>query len=222
MSSSKAQTSKKGAPGSKGSPKKKQSKKGKSIQFQLTWSGLISWGVFAFVVVAWAFILGVLVGRGYQPETFLPLVSEYMPGDAQPKEGDQSAQNPVFSAQELGFFESLQQEATSEAQEPVRAQPQDKPEEKSNTGALATNDRKDYVYEYQVGAFKRRSQAEALQKGLADRGFTADVVRSTVQGADWYRVLVHYTGQASDVEAFTSRLRQAGVKKFFLRGKKAQ
>ena len=220
MSSSKTQSSKKGAQSSKGSPKKKQTKKGKSIQFQLTWTGLISWGVFVFVVVAWAFILGVLVGRGYQPETFLPLVSEYMPGDAQHEKADQSAQNPVLSAQELGFFQSLQQEAKSETHEPERAQSHDKPEEKSNARAVATNDSQGYVYEYQVGAFKRRSQAQALQKGLADRGFAADVIRSTVQGAAWYRVLVHYTGQVSGVEAFTSRLRQAGVKKFFLRSKK--
>src|SRR6056297_1145605 len=108
MSSQKAQPSKKSSSSSKGAQKKKKTVKGKPIQLHLTWSGLISWGVFSFVVVAWAFILGVLVGRGYQPEAVLPMVAEYMPGHVDDTQPDPQNQKQVLSAQELGFFENLQ------------------------------------------------------------------------------------------------------------------
>lgn len=222
MSSQKAQPSKKGSSSSKGTQKKKKTKKGKPIQFHLTWSGLISWGVFAFVLVAWAFILGVLVGRGYQPEAFLPLVADYMPGQSKQQDDQGQSQNPVLSAQELGFFESLQSE-------PVR-RPQQKKQETSST--TPTQDTKpeteikaqksdtSYVYEFQVGAFKRQDQAEALRQRLAHKAFSAAVQKSRVQGSAWYRVVVRHTAGPAEVKAFTARLQQAGVNNFFLRSKK--
>jgi hypothetical protein len=224
MSSQKAPAGKKTAQSGKASQKKKKTAKGKLIQFKLTWSGLISWGVFAFVVVAWAFILGVLVGRGYHPEAFLPLVTEYMPGQSGQQQGKDQDQSSVLSAQDLGFYDTLQQENRRKTDEPARIQAQ----VESDQDAYAEPDTEEqsqkqaYVYEYQVGAFKRRSQAEVFQQGLKKQGFAAQVVRSTVQGTAWYRVLVQYTGQTTEEEAFTSRLRQAGVKNFFLRSKKAK
>ncbi|MBS3779905.1 MAG: SPOR domain-containing protein [Desulfovermiculus sp.] len=224
MSSQKAPAGKKAVQSGKASQKKKKTAKGKLIQFKLTWSGLISWGVFAFVVVAWAFILGVLVGRGYHPEAFLPLVAEYMPGQSGQQQGEDKDQASVLSAQDLGFYDTLQQEERRKTDEPVRTQPQVKSDQDSyaEPDPNVQSQGQAYVYEYQVGAFKRRSQAEVLQQGLRKQGFAAQVVRSTVQGTAWYRVLVQYTGQTTEEEAFTSRLRQAGVKNFFLRSKKAK
>jgi len=192
--------------------------------FKLTWSGLISWGVFAFVVVAWAFILGVLVGRGYHPEAFLPLVAEYMPGQSGQQPGEDQDQPSVLSAQDLGFYDTLQQEDGRKTDEPARIQTQVESDQDSyaEPDPDVQSQKQAYVYEYQVGAFKRRSQAEVLQQGLRKQGFAAQVVRSTVQGTAWYRVLVQYTGQTTEEEAFTSHLRQAGVKNFFLRSKKAK
>ena len=224
MSSQKAPAGKKAAQSGKASQKKKKTAKGKLIQFKLTWSGLISWGVFAFVVVAWAFILGVLVGRGYHPEAFLPLVAEYMPGQSGQQQGEDQDQSSVLSAQDLGFYDTLQQEDGRKTDEPARIQTQVESDQDSyaEPDPEVQSQKQAYVYEYQVGAFKRRSQAEVLQQGLRKQGFVAQVVRSTVQGTAWYRVLVQYTGQTTEKEAFTSRLRQAGVKNFFLRSKKAK
>jgi cell division protein FtsN len=222
MNSQKVQQSKKGTPGNKGTQKKKKTKKGKPIQFHLTWSGLISWGVFAFVLVAWAFILGVLVGRGYQPEAFFPLVADYMPGQSKQQDDQDQNQNPVLSAQELGFFESLQstpgltgQEKKQEASS-TTARLDTKPE----TGIKTHKSDTSYVYEFQVGAFKRQDQAEALRQRLAQKAFSAAVQKSRVQGSAWYRVVVRHTAGPAGVEAFTARLQQAGVNNFFLRSKK--
>ncbi|MFP4049937.1 MAG: SPOR domain-containing protein [Desulfovermiculus sp.] len=222
MSTQKAQQSKKNTPSSKGTQKKKKTKKGKPIQFHLTWSGLISWGVFAFVLVAWAFILGVFVGRGYQPEAFLPLVADYMPGQSKQQDDQDQNQNPILSAQELGFFESLQSAPGLTPQEKKqkasknRASPETKPE----TGMKAQKSDTSYVYEFQVGAFKRQDQADALRQRLAQKEFSAAVQQSRVQGSAWYRVVVRHTAGPAEVKAFTARLQQAGVSNFFLRSKK--
>jgi hypothetical protein len=218
MSSQKARPSKKSSAKSKSSQQKKKTAKGKPIQIHLTWSGLISWGVFSFVVVAWSFILGVLVGRGYQPESVLPVVAEYMPGHVEEDtQTDPQKQRPVLSAQELGFFENLQaktgrQEKSDRQQVPVKDQPE--------LEARVTKNEKTYVYAYQVGAFQHQGQAESLRQDLVRSGLSAQVLPSTVQGTPWYRVLVRYAGSPNDVASFTSRLRQAGIENFFLRSKK--
>lgn len=224
MSSQKAQQSKKGTPSSKGAQKKKKTKKGKPIQFHLTWSGLISWGVFAFVLVGWAFILGVLVGRGYQPEAFLPLVAEYMPGQSKQLDERDQDQNPVLSAQELGFFESLQSEPELEPGEKKQraSQTGTSLETKPETGIETQKSEQAYVYEFQVGAFKRQDQAEALRRRLVQNAFSAGVQKSRVQGSAWYRVVVRHTGEPTGVKAFTARLQQAGVSNFFLRSKEPE
>lgn len=224
MSSQKAQPSKKGTPSSKGVQKKKKTKKGKPIQFHLSWSGLISWGVFAFVLVAWAFILGVLVGRGYQPEAFMPLVADYMPGKSKQQDDQDQARNPVLSAQELGFFESLQSEPGLRTQEKKQkaSQTGTSLETKPETGIETKKSDTSYVYEFQVGAFKRQDQAQALRQRLARKAFSAGVQKSRVQGSAWYRVVVRHTGEPTEVKAFTARLQQAGVSNFFLRSKKPE
>ncbi len=217
MSSQKTQPSKKSSAKSKSSQQKKKTVKGKPFQFHLTWSGLISWGVFSFVVVAWAFILGVLVGRGYQPESVLPMVAEYMPGHVDDSQMAPQNQQPVLRAQELGFFENLQtQPGTKEKSDRQQVSVQDQPESE----VRVTRKEKSYVYEYQVGAFQRQGQAEALRQDLAKSGLDAHVLPSTVQGTAWYRVLVRHTGSPNDVASFTSRLRQSGIENFFLRSKK--
>jgi hypothetical protein len=217
MSSQKVQTSKKSSSSSKGSQKKKKTAKRKPVQFQLTWSGMISWAVFSFVVVAWSFILGVLVGRGYQPETFVPLVAEYMPGHAAEEHNGDQNQGNVLSAQELGFYDSLQKSGQDNAQ-PSGATKSSQSAPPDPEVVVERNEQR-YTYEYQVGAFKRQSQAATLRSSLAERGFSVDVVQSMVQGTPWYRVLVRHTGQAGEVEPFIARLRKAGVTNFFLRSK---
>lgn len=217
MSSQKAQPSKKSSTKTKSSQKKKKAVKGKLVQFQLTWSGLISWGVFSFVVVAWAFILGVLVGRGYQPEAFIPMVADYMPGHSNDPKKNVQGQLPVLSAQELDFFENLQA-TTAHTQKTMRQQAAEQDQHEPQT--RVTRNERAYIYEYQVGAFRRENQAESLRQDLAENGLSAQVLPSTVQGTAWYRVVVLHTGSPHDVASFTSRLRQAGIDNFFLRAKK--
>ena len=216
MSSQKAQASKKAAPTRKKGQKKQKIAKSTSIQFQLTWSGLISWSVFFVVLVAWAFILGVLVGRGYHPEAFLPMVAEVMPGHAQEKTEDGNPQEQVLSAQELGFFESLQ----AKADRPEKAAPKQAGQRQTTQPEVEIQkERQTYIYKYQVGAFQRQDQAESLRRTLNKNGFRAELAESKVQGTAWYRVLVRFKGHANEVDAFASRLRQAGMETFFLRSK---
>jgi cell division protein FtsN len=152
------------------------------------------------------------------------MVAEYMPGQSGQEQGKDPEQSSVLRAQDLGFYETLQQKTTPGTSGPGRSQTREKPGRESDPGSDSEvkSQGPAYIFEYQVGAFKRRSQAEVLQQGLTEQGFAAQVVRSTVQGTAWFRVLVTYRGQTTETEAFTSRLRQAGVKNFFLRSKKAK
>ena len=49
--------------------KARTTKKDKKFSFQLGLSGFLSLAILVVIGMAWSFILGVVVGRGYQPET---------------------------------------------------------------------------------------------------------------------------------------------------------
>ncbi|EPR37520.1 Sporulation domain-containing protein [Desulfovibrio sp. X2] len=61
-------------------------------------------GVLAIFVVAWAFALGVIIGRGYKPEKAVPEIARIMPTPPPPaSEGDTG----VLKPEELHYMDSL-------------------------------------------------------------------------------------------------------------------
>ena len=87
--------------------KLQQPKEGSNFTVTLTLSSLITIGVASAVVLTAFFVLGVLIGRGYQPEQSVPKLASIMP---KPPVADNSTEeeNPVLEAKELHFADSLQ------------------------------------------------------------------------------------------------------------------
>ncbi len=63
--------------------------------------------LFVLIAMAWAFILGVLVGKGYRPENTIPEIARIMPE----KENASVKKPGVLKAEELEYYDRLKKKA---------------------------------------------------------------------------------------------------------------
>jgi DedD protein len=113
--------------------------KRKKFLYEFSLSGLASLFVFTVLIMVWMFILGVLVGRGYRPETVIPQLAKVLPqeqaphagaGSAAPQQDGQAPQEqPTLKAEELGFYEDLKgsRKPRAASPKPAPAKPSPQP-----------------------------------------------------------------------------------------------
>ena len=92
----------------KGGPKK--------FSIEISMSGVISVGIVVVLGMCWVFILGILVGRGYKPETAVPQIAQMMP-TTEPKQPEGTAPGApptVLKPEELQFMEDLHDNKSGE------------------------------------------------------------------------------------------------------------
>lgn len=194
---------------------KKKSASGKKQggrRFTLTfgWSGLISTLVLTGIALVWAFIFGVIIGRGYYPETLVPALSHVVPQQERGQTPDPQAQRgEPLHAEELGFINSLSQRQ-KEAQAP------------GNRGGQETEQARGgerYEYRYQVAALQAEDKARKVVRELKEKGMRVSLRKVEKDGVTWYRIHVRFTGGPEEAESFKQRLEGFGLGTPFLRDK---
>ncbi|WP_051307221.1 SPOR domain-containing protein [Desulfomicrobium escambiense] len=89
----------------------KKGKDSKGFTFQLGLTGFMSLAVLVVIGMAWSFILGVIVGRGHQPEKMaMDMARQVLPEDF-PLLTEKNEE--VLKGEELEFFEKLKQGPSS-------------------------------------------------------------------------------------------------------------
>lgn len=88
----------------------------KRYRFELTMTGLVGSGVVLALGLVWVFIFGVLVGRGYHPDTVVPEIATVIPGEAspqaaatQPEKVTEKSADKVIEPEQLAFYDRLKQ-----------------------------------------------------------------------------------------------------------------
>lgn len=115
----------------------------KRFTFSLSTAGVVSLAVVAVAALAWVFILGVLVGRGYKPEQAVPQLAEIMPrpeanASAEPPSGESA--DGVLKPEELEFFDAVKKQPAQAASPKIATKAPSKP--KSAATAKAERDAK--------------------------------------------------------------------------------
>jgi septal ring-binding cell division protein DamX len=219
-----------------------KNKKAKKYRLEFSSTGLIVTVVLSVVGLAWIFLLGVLVGRGYTPENAVPEIADFMPKEQpfveepMPPAGgsaDATAKKPaaaeekVIAPEELEFHKELAKKPaatppvveapalTAKKPAPPAPAPVPKAVEKPLTAAQI------HLYEYQAASYGSRSAAEAFQKRLSEKGVPTDIETADVKGKKVYRVIVGFTGSEKRAAEVLTVLSGLGVKKPLLRKKKA-
>lgn len=211
---------------------RKDDKEPKRFSFSLSTAGLVSLAVVSAAALAWVFILGVLVGRGYKPEQAVPQLAEIMPrAEEKAPEGE-----GVLKPEELQFFDALEQkpadqtaapkakakeESKSEPKAPAKtaeARPEPAPEP-SVAASTTSADGAQFNYIYQVGSLKNPVMAREFADRLNKLGLTTSIEEALAAGATWHRVLVHYTGTPASTAELKAVLATQGVKKPIMKSK---
>ncbi len=186
------------------------------------------------LIMAWAFVLGILVGRGYYPENLWSGNDSREPAqqvrDTSGLQGADPEQH-VLKPEELGFFDALQQEwaqglLQSEADQDSKAETSpgqdDGPAEMAATLKQQQNKKNTqrFAYIYQVAAFQRQSQAELLQQRLEVAGIESYIQSVDKHDQRWYRVYVPHVGTSQETQELQQELKKMGLDKSFVRSKK--
>ncbi len=186
------------------------------------------------------FILGILLGRGYQPENDVPELAMMMPAQSQNSSGE--VKGGILKPEELQYMDNLKikpetsvKPEAKTAGEKITAKPETKVEPKSsavkkavaapeipveidNPAAVAPPV---YDYLYQVASFGAESKAREFKGKLLTDGLDASVQAGKSGSKTWYRVVVRHIGSAESTQSMRNVLAKYGIKKPMLKSKKA-
>ncbi len=215
----------------------------KTYTFTLTLPGLISVGGIAVLALTGFFIMGILIGRGYQPEEDMPELVRIMPSPQEEVADSSGPDTGILKPEELQFTEELTRSAEEvnatvpeTAQADAAAQDEDseagkvevpkqavKPEA-AKPAVLKPKARKPgdqvFDYVYQVASFKEEAMADAFIAKLAQAGFKADKESVQAGNATWHRVLVLFQGTPDETDVLKEALQEFKIKKPLMRSKK--
>jgi cell division septation protein DedD len=225
----------------------KETTKQQKYSFELSFSGVVSLFVITALVMVWMFILGILVGRGYRPETVIPQLARVLPQErthvAAPEPPASAPvpaaeRQPTLRAEDLSFHEDLRRPDTGQsrpaAPQPPRTAPPPKPAETPKPAAspAPTPVRADpapapavavqadkFRYIYQVAAFKEEDRATAFRNQTREKGFSAFYAEQPVNGETWFRVMVTLDGTLEEIERRRAEIEKSVVETPLLRSK---
>lgn len=203
------------------------------ISFSLSWVGLFVAVVMLLVTLIWAFILGVLVGRGYQPERYLQRLKTSLPGHSGNSKGlkqagdncsgkigeQQDLESKVLGPDELDFFTKLKKQSNPQIGRRVAGH-QEIQTAKARPSNLLSGTEDTYHYLYQVASFIKKSQAQSLVTKLTRQGMNAELEEVRMQDRQWFRVLVYFKGRPSQTRGLKRILQGMGIDRIVLRKKK--
>jgi len=213
----------------------------RAYTLNLTFSMLLTAAIVALIGVSWVFMLGVMVGRGYNPEAKLREVTERMLRKKAPV-----AQEPpqaILRPEELNFSVALRgnplhngtasvggqaahtpmRQTTSSAalaaatENKASAQAVQPPTQLMPQGAQPT--RFDFIY--QVAVFRENEQADKLRERLEGEGVRHSMEKSPAKdGKSLYKILVMRRGTEEDNKQLLSLLERLRLGPPLLRSKK--
>lgn len=224
-------------------------KEPRRFTLSLSPAGLVGAIGLLLVGLAWVFIIGVLVGRGYKPETAVPELARMMPGSI--ATAPDTAEKPsVLKAEDLQFYDDLSKKpaAQGKAEAPKTAAapkaeakkdapkagptpepapkavakpspPSPAPASPSADDAGADGDQAVYDYRYQVASVQDQASADAFRARLAGLGIQSDIEKAEVNGKTWLRILVHFRGRPQDTRGLKAKLAGLGIAKPIMRSK---
>ena len=210
-------------------------KRSKKYQIELTPLSIFLWGGCLFFVLAWIFVLGILVGRGFLPGAVTALsdlkdqfgVLQQKVTRERPR---QELDPPKKSDSEpkLAFYDNLSRkkvEPPKETAPPKNA----KKRVRKTTNAKRTNSSKQFSptkqpsaskgkYTVQLASLDDKNKAQKFINDLVQRGYPAYFYEAKVKGKTYYRVRCGKFPSRKTAEDYASKLRkEAGMKGFVSR-----
>jgi cell division septation protein DedD len=210
----------------------------KTYDFSLSLSGMISAVGSGVLVLTFFFVMGILIGRGYRPESDVPPLGEIMPTKEHGVLVGELVKPEVLTAEELEYPERLMVSPQKRMDEVGVKEKASQPKAKSvakvakstDSGSAksevvqqtaSVSDEPVYDYVYQVASFRKSEMAEAMRAKLVATGLRTTIEAGEAKGSTWHRVLVLHHGTPASTAGMKTILAQHGVSKPLLKKKKA-
>jgi cell division septation protein DedD len=187
--------------------RKKPSSKENKAKYQIEMSSvsLFFWGFCFCFLLAWVFVLGVLVGRGFLPSaliTIADLKTQVSKLQTLVPHGKSPSQEPpkVASDPKLEFFDTLSSkkeevkkrpvEEKRKPEPPAKPAPERKEPAPPPPGAAEKPPGNDGTAQYtvQLASLEDKAKADGLVRSLKEKGFDAYSYEVKVQGKVFYRI----------------------------------
>ncbi|MDD3311038.1 SPOR domain-containing protein [Pseudodesulfovibrio sp.] len=216
---------------------KKPPIKAKTFTFTLSLPAMISAVGSGILALSFFFVMGILIGRGYRPESDVPRLGELMPTKEHGQLTEEPAKPEILKAEELGYPDRLKAQpdrAAPAAPAPKPApKPEPKPAPKPAPAAEANAAEKPaafqpeaakpgepvFDYVYQVASFRKAEMADALSARLVGAGLRTGIASGDVGGSTWYRVQVLHHGTPASTGPMKDVLARFGISKPLLKKK---
>ncbi len=199
-------------------------KKKKGFVIQFSGPGLALWSVAAFALLAWSFVLGILVGRGSIPEKLKHLatlkkdLALLEQRDRNPKQGRLPGSDASPEVGKLDFFQKLAEK--KEDKVPLAKPNNDTRSPARSPRALSQDSSapKTIHFTIQLASFDSSNKASALVKRLAQKGLSAYYVRADTKTGTYYRVRCgDYTSREQALSQLRAIVSSTGLKGFVCR-----
>ena len=215
--------------------KAREPRAARAITITLTIPRAISLLLFLLVAIVWFFIMGLIIGRGYEPEKDIPALAEILPGKNATQKPSVVQNDPATLATpakpapnaESQTARALINEADKAHRNQVKATPPPKTEAPAKKEAQAkkeapakTPPKELFDYVYQAASFKQADPAAAFAKKLTSGGIKARVNVFTSGNTKWHRVLVDFRGSPEDTDTLRKDLERFKITKILLVSKK--
>ncbi|MEE9610213.1 MAG: SPOR domain-containing protein [Desulfatiglandales bacterium] len=223
--------------------KSKSKKRAKKYRIELTSFSIFLWGSGLFFLLAWTFVLGILVGRGFLPGAVTAIsdlkgqISKLQGMVGNDKSYDVSSTKKPEPDPKLAFYEKLsskkdeakekpppkrkikrvQKERNQEKRE-VSIKTPSQVQEREGTENLEEQAQASVLvpkYTIQLASLDDQNKAEKMIKQLIDRGHAAYFYKAEVRGKTYYRVRCGRFGDQSEARIYAKRLEiEEGMKGF--------
>jgi septal ring-binding cell division protein DamX len=187
------------------------------FSIQLSWGGVIGGSFLALLVLAWIFVLGVLVGRGDIPNPLEMSFLKKSPQANSPQISPVVKENPKIETQEpqpqlkLDFYEDLNKERaevkgvipkepeSTKPSEELRDEATEKPEEKKTPSRH---------YIIQLASFKEEAQARLFMEQMNKKDIPCQLSKVNSNGVIWYRVRTGRFEDHASAQVFSLSLKE--------------
>ncbi|MDR2161302.1 MAG: SPOR domain-containing protein [Desulfovibrio sp.] len=199
----------------------------RTFTLSLTPARLISSLAGIGILIAWSFVLGVLLGRGYAPEAHIPELDRLMPrtenavapaviASDRSADADPAEDAAIIQPGDMGYRQTLKGSSPRTASPETAARPASQP----LPSAPAAPPREAYVYIYQVAAYKAAAPCQALVDRLKKAGLNASTEKSVSSaGTTWYKTMIRFQGTPDDVSQLRRALEPFRLNTLILRSK---
>jgi len=200
----------------------KSQKKKKPRTLTLTARASFFWGLCLFFLLAWIFVLGIFVGRGFFPDgvkNISELKSQIAKLQGMLLHKDVPEPEPAktnFEDPKLAFYENLsikKKEVARKGQfvEKTRKEGEPKAVNHEKTVAHPSSPKQiratsGYRFTVQVASLDSSDKAKALIKRLSDKGFQAYYYEARVKGKSRYRVRSGRFVTTGDAEQYAKKI----------------